>query len=175
MRKPFRETEAWKWIRTALEMAGFALAVIAIILLFRGLGVAEGEYDVYVICKPGDYVNARIRPSKNAEVIGYFETGDRLTTDGTEKNGFIRIVDASLEADVAWISTAFVVEDRPEITERRAMVTSNARLAARKGVGGKVRTWLHNGDEVTVLVISDEWCVTNKGFVKTEFIELEGE
>lgn len=39
MRKSFFDTEAWKWIRTLLELAGIATLILGIILGIQSLGL----------------------------------------------------------------------------------------------------------------------------------------
>lgn len=39
MRKSFFYTEAWKWIRTLLELAGIAAIILGIILGIQSLGL----------------------------------------------------------------------------------------------------------------------------------------
>ena len=153
-----------------------AFAVLAMMLLFDTTGEAEEEtMECYVVCQPNDYVNARMKPSRRSTSLGRFDTGDRLYTDGIEKNGFLHIVDAGLEMDEAWIYSGYIVFDRPEWMNRAAVVTCKGRLAARKNVDGKIRKWLKTGSKVRVFWWASEWTVTNVGFVKSEYLEMEGE
>ena len=39
MRKSFFDTEAWKWIRTLLELAGIAAIILGIILGIQSIGL----------------------------------------------------------------------------------------------------------------------------------------
>lgn len=155
-------------------------AVLQIVLLFVILaaigamiaclvGTAFGD-ELYVICKPGTEVNARISPRKGAEVVGRYDCGDRIETDGIERNGFVHAVNVSLEVSEAWISKRYLVDDRPLIREMRVIVVSPVRVRARSGVDGQRLAWLKPEQEVTIFARSDEWCVTNKGFVRTEFL-----
>ena len=155
-------------------------AVLKIVLLFVILAAigamvaclietAFGD-ELYVICKPGTEVYARISPRMGAEVVGHYDCGDRIETDGIERNGFIHAVDVGLEVSEAWISKRYLVEDRPLILEIQTIVVSSCRVRARSGIDGRRLAWLKPGQEVTVFARSDEWCVTNKGFVRTEFL-----
>ena len=180
MRK--RSAEHTAMLRKAVVMVAEIVIIAAILFLAVAViggittGNAESEYsEAYVICQPGDYVNVRIKPMTRSRSVGRYETGDRVTTDGKEKNGFIHIVSASLETSEAWISAGYIVYEEPERIDRKATVTSRARLAARKTIGGKVRKWLKTGDTVTVYWFTDEWCATNKGFIKTQYLDLDGE
>ena len=45
MKKRFRDTEVWKWIRTLMEIAGIALLVMAVLYACRMFGIANGVAD----------------------------------------------------------------------------------------------------------------------------------
>ena len=154
----------------------FMLAV-AISMIFIAVLMSSSSAEtisVWVMCQPKDYINVRESPSRKSSIAGRFDPGDELSTDGKTKNNYLHI-NTSLEDKDAWIHSGYVVYDEPVfLGGRLATVVSNGRLAARKYIGGKVRKWLYNGDELKVYYMSEEWSVTNKGFVKTQYIELEG-
>jgi len=162
-----------KILITALEIALIALVIWAVITITNSVSFSEELYEAWVICQPGDYVNVRMNPSKRSQVVGFVDGGDRIMLDGTSRNGFLRCYGIG-ELGVGWIHKGFVVYDEPVRTQSVAYSVSKARVACRRWVNGKIRKWLKNLDEVTVYWISDEWCVTNKGFVKTEYLEMEG-
>ena len=164
-----------KILITLLEIALIALAVYLIVTGLNGVTLAE-EYDqvftAYVICQKDDYVNVRMYPSKKSEVVGRCDGGDEILTDGYEKNGFLRCY--GFESVDAWIFSGYVVYDKPEWVNRIGYSVSRAVLNVRRFIGGKVIHKLKNLAEVVVYWLSDEWCVTNKGFVKTKYLEIEG-
>ena len=144
--------------------------LVGLVLIIFILGSAAAE-DAWIICQPGDYVNARISASSRSECVGRFDGGDMIQVTGKQKNGFSQI-DASLEVNVAWVCSGYIVYDEPEFLAGMKMtVQSDGRVAARKRIGGQRRKWLHDGDVVKVYWRSSEWCVTSAGFVKTEFLE----
>jgi hypothetical protein len=51
-------------------------------------------------------------------------------------------------------------------------VCGGRRIAARKSAGGDIRCWLKSGDEVFVYYRTDEWCVTDRGFIMTKYLEV---
>jgi hypothetical protein len=65
-----------------------------------------------------------------------------------------------------------VVEDQPEKVTARASVAANGRVMSYRRIGGRRYHWLNVGDEVKVLALSDEWAVTNKGYVRTKYLEV---
>jgi len=180
MRKRFRDTEAWKWIRLLLEIVVMAAMIWGAIRLYTSFGFASAygdEYyeEAYVLCVPNDVVNVRRKPSRSSEVIGRFETGEKIWLDGKRKSGYLHCVNVSLEEDSGWIHSGYVVYDRPEYVGQNAVIVSKGRLAARKYVGGKRTRWLQPLASVKVWYWSNEWAVTNCGYVKTDYLELEGE
>ena len=150
--------------------------MILLLLLMMAIAVSSlaeiDPYEVYVICQPGDYVNVRLNPSRKSEAVGYADSGDYVLTDGKTKNGFLRVYGIG-EMGVGWIHNGYVVEDEPQRVNCTGIVTSKGKLAARKYIKGKVRKWLHNMDKIKVYWITDDWCVTSEGFVKTEFLDFE--
>lgn len=161
-----------------IALIEFVLIVLFAILLVigsRSLGLSEGDetFTAWIICQPGDFVNAREKPSRKSRECGFFEGGYPVTTDGVIRNGFLRCY--GFETGVAWVHTGYVVYDEPEQVEITAYSVARGRLAARKYIGGKRRCWIKVNEDLTVYWISDEWCVTNRGFVRTEYLEMEGE
>lgn len=158
--------------------------IIMVIILFvtfafwADIAEAEGYEDTtiaYVICTNGDYVNIRQFPNRKGDPIGRFETGDTVLLDGRQKNGYLHCIDLSLEASEGWINKGYVVYDKPVLLNQSAVITCGGRLAARKCVNGKRTRWLKSGASVKVWYWSDEWCVTNCGYVQSKYLELEGE
>lgn len=165
-----------KLLIAGLEILILVLLIVSMVFIVEGVSIGEELYsEAYVICQPNDFVNVRERPSSRSEVVGRYETGDKVFLDGREKGGFSHIVHTGLETEDAWICTAYLVDDKPEWLNQSATVVSKGRLAARKNIDGKRRCWLRNGDGIKVYWFSNEWCVTDKGFVRTDFIDLDGE
>ena len=148
-----------------------ALLIIATILLFA-TGRAE-EKDCWVLCQPDNRVNLRLEPSKGSKCVGWLEVGDRFTTDGTERNGWIRVLDAG-DCE-CWIYGGYVVEEKPERIGESRFVVAKKQVACRRWVNGpqnEKRPWLRNGREVQVFYIAGGWAVTNLGYVEAEWLEV---
>ena len=152
----------------------FSLLIIAVVLLSAYFMTrARSEESVWVLCQPDSWVNVRATPSKHSNEIGRMECGDSAYTDGKTKNGYLHLVNLSFEEDEGWIKKGYIVYDepyRPVIYD--TTVDSKGRVAARKTIKGNRRCWLNDGQNIKVYMASSEWCVTNKGFVKTQFIDL---
>ena len=125
----------------------------------------------FIMCQPDSYVNIRISPKNGAEIIGRYELGFKVETDGKKKNGFLHLVNLGLEATEGWVHAGFVSRDALVVRTVGARIKSNGRVACRKSINGNRRKWLANGDLVTVYAYSDSWAITNHGFIKTEFID----
>lgn len=137
------------------------------ILLISTVSVAD---TVWVLCQPDSYVNIRIRPSGRSRQEGYALCGESFETDCRMQDGFIHIY-ASIEAGEGWISLGYIVWDEPHAVNAQYYICSPYRVAVRKTIGGERRKWTHALDEFQVYWMSSEWAVTNKGFVKTEYLE----
>lgn len=177
MTRRFFDTECWKWIRTGLEIAFIVLTVLAVIWVWHAFGFSEAYADeektAYVICAPGDRVNIRVTPSTKREPEGWLEAGDMVYLDGRKKNGFAHCVHMSNESGEGWVHAGYLVDDEPQCVNSTAVIVSKGRLAARKNVGGKRTRWLKPLATLTVYYWSDEWCVTNCGYVQSKFLDLE--
>lgn len=175
MRKPFRDTEAWKYIRTALQIAGIVLMVLAIIAVVNWFGSAIAEQETesrWVVCMPGDGVNVRPLPNKHADPTSILEPGREIQITGKPRNGYVHCVGLASETCEGWVSEKYLVNSPVVFTDKDAVVISKGRLAVRKCIGGKRTRWLKPGDVVRVYLWSAEWCVTDVGYVQTRFLEL---
>ena len=153
-------------------MKRLLLIMIAVICaIIPCFSASEGEDEYFIICRPGTCVNVRISPDMHSEVIGCKFFGDEIFVD-KEKNGFVHITNLNSEYTEGWVYKGLIVEDKPVEINATAVIVSNARVAGRKYVNGKITKWLSNGTEVMIYAASDEWCVTDKGYVRAEFIEI---
>jgi len=125
----------------------------------------------FILCNPGSYLNARIKPNKHGSLIGYLYCGDYVETDGQEKGGFAHCVNLTYETDEGWVHTGYFVEDEPKIETFKATVVASGRVSCRNRIGGERIRWAKPGAEVTVFAYTDEWCVTNKGYIQTKYLQ----
>ena len=151
--------------------------IVAVFIVFACLSTilpACGSEDVYfIICHPESYVCVRNSPKKGNNEAGRFDCGDYVRSDGVKKNGYLHITEA-MEGD-GWVYAGNVVQDQPVIEKQKMRVNSNSNVICRRSVGGKKVGILTNGDVVTVYARSEEWAVTDKGYIMTEFLEVENE
>ena len=100
------------------------------------------------------------------------DPGDRIEIDGKTKDGFAHIVSPM----DGWVWAGNVVFSEPEQVNRTAYVTAKKRVACRRWVDGpKVdsKPYLISGSEVRVYWQSADWAVTSRGYIKTEWLEVE--
>lgn len=162
-----------KILITLLEIALIALFFYCLITIADSISFADELHEAWVICQPGDYVNVRSKPKRKSESYGYLECGDSFLTDGKTKNGFVRCYGIG-EAGEGWVHSGYVVYDEPIKVNRIGYSISNGKLFARRYIGGKTIHVLHNLDEVKVYWWTEAWCVTDKGFIKSKYLEMEG-
>lgn len=175
-KKRFRDTDLCKIIIVLIEIAlmvGFVWLCVDVWNNFFSSASADSVVG-YVLCKDGDYVNIREKPSRKSESIGMYEVGFEVELDGKKKNGYLHCVNLPLEMSDGWIHAGYVVYDEPEYLNENATIVSKGRLAARKYVNGKRTRWLKPLATVKVYYWSDEWCITNCGYVQSQYLELEG-
>ena len=150
-----------------------AMILMALIVCTGALKAARADTDgFYVICTPNGEVNVRKHAKTKSDEVGALSFGTKVLADGKVKNGFTHVYDLAGEYTTGWVSNGYLVEDEPIVREVVGYIVSNGRVAARKCINGKRKAWLMPGSEVIVFVISKEWCVTEYGFIRTEFIEI---
>lgn len=154
-------------------MRGRKIRLIFTIALFVFIGVFYRPVTaerVFILCQPDSWVNVRISPGKRGEIIGRFDLGDELETDGKMKRGYLHLINLSLEDTEGWIHAGFVTDSPVTIYQIKTEIVSKGRVACRRAIKGTRRKWLRNGTKITVYAFSDSWAVTNMGFIKTDFI-----
>ena len=146
------------------------LAFICILTAILAVSVAEDEY--FIICNPKTYICVRRTPKKGAEETGRLDFGDSVFTDGKKKNGYLHVVDITEDGE-GWVFAGNVISDKPEKLENaRANVAATGRVMSYRWVNGKKNGWVNVGTQVVVLAWSEEWAVTNKGYIRTQYLEV---
>lgn len=159
----------------AQMMAILAAAIGIFIGTFIGLQlVARGEEnrltEAWVLCQPDSFVNIRSRASSRSEYAGMLLSGDQIWVDGRTKDGYAHCENMSNELGEGWVHAGYIVFEEPEEVNKECRISSNGRVSCRRTIGGDRRCWVVDGSEVFVYQVAGEWAVTDKGFVKTEFI-----
>lgn len=144
-------------------MKRFLIITVCLLLIV----VTAAADTVFVICQPDSFVYLRMYPKRGAELAGYAYLGEALETDGARRNGFLHI--QGLDAD-AWINTGFVTEYPVIVETVKGRIDSKGRVACRRSIKGTRRKWLQNGAEVVIFARSDDWSITNQGFIQTQYL-----
>jgi len=158
------------------KMVCKALAVVIALVCCYNMfyAIAENEQvytECWVLCQPNDCVNIRETPSRKGQILGRFETGDKIYIDGKHKNGFLHLVKLGLEMSEGWIYCGYVSTEEPKVVCATTTVQANGRrVACRKHICGERRCWVVTGTELTVWYWTDEWAVTNKGFIQSKYL-----
>lgn len=159
-------------------LTGALLAVLIGLIIFSIYTLAaraeSEEITCWILSKTN--VNARRTPDGRGEIVGSLDPGDEFRTDGVCKNGYVRALGIG-EYGEAWIYSGYVVTDRVEKSGENHVCVAKNRVACRKWcdgpmIGGR-GGWLKNGSCVQVFWKSAEWCVTNRGYIKTEWLEVD--
>ena len=169
----YESKQDYIWTIIGIIVIGMFIGVALACVAYIGSASAEVDGEMYVICQPDSFLNIRESPKKTARESGRLELGDRIETDGKLKNGYMHIVNASTESGDGWVAVRYLVTDRPEIVTETARNISGGRAAIRKYPGGKRTGWLKKGATVTVYAWTDEWCVTNRGFISSDCLESD--
>ena len=137
----------------------------------------DTDLPMYVLCAPDDVVNVRSAPTTRASRAGYLDCGDRIMTDGiVKKDGrgrtWYHVTEPCFEYADVWVCGMYV-QETPVTTEQcYGFVIAKGRTALRRSPGGKRIKWLSNGDEVTIVAMSDEWVLTTIGYVRRDCLDI---
>lgn len=170
MRKP-----RMSWFSIMLRVILIALIIASVIII--AARAEDEEITLWAMCKPGDQVNLRMEPRKGngSRIVGWLECGDSFRTDGKRKNGWIRVLDAG-DCE-CWIYSGYVVTEPPVEVNESYVCVARKWVACRRWVDGPQisgrRGWLHNGSNVNVYCIAGEWAVTSRGYIRTEWLEVD--
>ena len=150
----------------------FSIIAISVVSTASFAFADEDEY--YIICKPSGEVNVREMPKRRSRIIACVFFGQKMKSDGKEENGFIHVIDLNAEVNEGWIYKGLLIKDQPIVDEGKAQIFKAKRVACRKyaDCDSEVKKWLFAGENVKILAISEEWCVTENGYIKTEFLTI---
>lgn len=128
--------------------------------------------EAWVLCQPDSYINIRAKANSHSRNEGTLISGDRIWVDGKTKDGYAHCDNMTTEAGEGWVHAGYIVFDEPEIINRVCVIDSNGRVACRRTIDGDRRCWIVDGSEVYVYMAASDWAVTDKGFIRTKFIDL---
>ena len=133
--------------------------------------VAEDK-QVFIFCNPKTSVNIRKSPRKGGEVSGRLDFGDWVQTDEKKKNGFLHVYGVTEDGE-GWIFAGYAIDDEPVKMNRAwATVAANGRVMSYRWVKGRSNKYLDIGTDVKVLAWSEDWAVTDHGYIRTKYLEV---
>lgn len=155
-------------------LLALALAVTVFTENYHGIRARaeDSTTTAWALCK--SYINIRLWPSKEATAVGFLDPCDSVEVDGRTKNGFAHIV----EPVDGWVYAGYLTFSEPKAIGQKYTVVARRRVAARRWVDGPqmgTKPWLINGSEVQVLYMSEDWALTSRGYVKSEWLEVDPE
>ena len=156
-----------------------AFAVILALAVTAGVIIGsccQGETlaTVYAMCKPGSRVTIRRTP--DGMETGYLDCGDSFQTDGESSDGWIRCYGAG---ENGWVYSGYVSTEPVQKVGQRYVCVAKKQVACRRWMAGPQidgkAGWLKNGQNVDVFVMGDGWAVTSRGYIKSEWLEVDPE
>jgi len=148
-----------------------AALCVSICTIMTAISCYADEVEYFIICQPDSFVWVREYAKKASAKTGYLMLGDSVWSDGKRKNGYVHVLGIT-EAGEGWVHSGFLIEDEPIVEKTKACIMSKGRVACRRSIRGTRRKWLKNGDEVIVYAWGEEWSVTNKGFIKSKYLQM---
>ena len=154
-----------------------AVAVDAVGTLLQ-LMASEAEADsmeteCWVFCQPDGIVNVRSQPKKNSQEIAWASCGTKMMTNGKARDGYQYVYGLAAETTAGWISTKYIVYEEPKPVGAEMIIRAEGRVACRKCMDGKIVKWYEDGDRVHVYWLADGWAVTDRGYIRYEYLEDE--
>lgn len=150
-----------------------ALIIMALLFLTICWMAGAEETTKYILCNPkqDNHVAIRRSPRKGAEETGRLQCGDYILTDGMKKNGYVHIIGMT-EYGEGWVHKGYVVNDKPVIEQCNASIAATGRVMSFRRIGKEKNGYLDVGTDVKVYARSEEWAVTNKGYIRTKYLEV---
>lgn len=159
-------------IRILVAAIAFVLANIIGLLAFA---IGEGRTrTAYVVCTAGGEVNIRNRASLGGEITGRVFFGQTVTVDRTAGR-WAHCIDLSNESAEGWICMGYLCSEPPRQDRgTEYIVRANGRVAAWSGMDRKERwCWVKPGTVVQVWAWADDMALTNKGYIRREYMWAE--
>lgn len=149
------------------------IALAAVLLMIRA---ASAEEPVTMWCISSDtYVNVRERPSTKARVGGRLDFGDAVTVTGSARDGSGTTwyqVEGITEQGYGYVCSNYLIPSEPSRCTKTAVIRASGRVAVYRRVDGTRKTWAKAGSTLTIKIYSDTWCLTDKGWIRTEYLEV---
>lgn len=160
-----------KWLIVFVCALVFGAVGLALVCMITD-AAAEG-ITMYAISRDSP-VNVRLKPSTKATIGGYLDFGWEATVIDEQRDSSGTLwykVDGITEMGYGWVCSNYMVPDKPSKVFDTYTVKASGRVAVYSRVEGKRKTWAKPGQKLKVTIYSDSWCLTEKGYVRTEYLE----
>lgn len=150
-----------------------AVVMLGMVVFSFALGETEPwQESRWVFCDG----TLRVRSAPGGEVAGYVFLGDEVTVDRL-KGDWAHLTGLSIEAGEGWVAVRYLADSKATILLEQTVGTIQAtgRVAVRQGMEGKRLFWVHPGDTVEVLAVTDDWVLIEGGMIRRSYVETEGE
>ena len=137
--------------------------------------MADESITMYAICKDSS-VNVRANPSSKAKIEGYLEFGWDVQVTDSKKDSSGTLwyrIEGTTELGYGWVCSMYLVPSKPERVDMIATVDANGRVATYKRINGERKGWVSPGTEVNVTIYTADWCHTDKGWIRTEYLQID--
>ena len=147
--------------------------IVTLLLIFLCISNMALANTKYVLVQ--SELNVRAKPSLGSYIYGRLFTGDAVQVIRTYRE-WCYLEELYSDEGHGWVSAKYLVDEPvTEMYDTTAVINANGRVAIRDSVNGKRISWAHSGDVVCVYGTSESWTVTDRGYVKTEYLKFEEE
>ena len=150
-----------------------AVVMLGMVVFSFALGETEPwQESRWVFCDG----TLRVRSAPGGEVAGYVFLGDEVTVDRL-KGDWAHLTGLSIEAGEGWAAVRYLAAGEVTLLAEDAVgiIQATGRVAVRQGMEGKRLFWVHPGDTVEVLAVTDDWVLIEGGMIRRSYVEIEGE
>ena len=152
-----------------------AVVLLGMLVFSFALGEVEPwQESRWVLCDGS--LRIRSGPDSRSEVVGYAFLGDEVTVDRL-KGDWAHLTGLPIEAGEGWVAVRYLAAGEVTLLAEDAVgiIQATGRVAVRQGMEGKRLFWVHPGDTVEVLAVTDDWVLIEGGMIRRSYVEIEEE
>ena len=164
---------------TIKKIVGYLLVLVLLAVVYSScMASNDGKMiTCWALCKKGSHVEVHERPDKSSPVVGRLDPMDAFRTDGESRNGYIWC-DIG-ESCGGWIYCGYVSTEEPIEVMERYVCVAKKQVACRRWIHGPQIAgragWLKNMQTVEVFYRTESWSVTSRGYIQSEWLEVDPE
>ena len=154
----------------------FTITIVAICVLIVTYSKADEPTTMYVVSAHNVSINVRHNPNTRSDIVGRLEFGWDVEVVESKKIKGVQWykVNGISEYGYGWVIGYYLINSEPErVKDVKGMVNANGRVATYSKINSSRKSWAKPKETLDVSVYSDEWCYTNKGWIKTEYLAVD--